>query len=130
MCLHVVQPNELQERKMNTTPAFGFSKSLAPRLTAGAAISQAQLVMTTHETDVDARLVEHSPMEVVNIINRGGCAAFFLVEWPDGSMARAYLPVGGQVLEGMRSALLDAYGRGRQRLEQIHLEMAAHQGQA
>jgi hypothetical protein len=52
------------------------------------------------------------------------------VQWPDGALAYAYLPVGGQVLDGLRTALLEAYARGRDRLEQIHLEMGAPQGQA
>jgi hypothetical protein len=114
------------------SPLFiaAFARPLIVRLTDEAALVKAQIVLPSPGPDMDIRLVEHAPMEVVNIINSGGCAARFLVEWPDGSLARAYLPVGGQVLEGMRSALLDAYGRGRQRLEQIHLEMAAHQGQA
>jgi hypothetical protein len=117
---------------MTPKPLFEvvFAQPLAARLSDGAVISRGQIVMATPGEDIDIRLVEHAPMEVVNIINSGGCAARFLVEWPDGCLARAYLPVGGQVLEGMRAALLDAYGRGRQRLEQIHLEMAAHQGQA
>lgn len=107
-----------------------FAQPLAARLTDEAALAKAQIVVPAPGPDIDIRLVEQSPMETVNIITSGGSAARFLVQWPDGSLAYAYLPVGGQVLDGMRTALIRAYAHGRDRLEQIHLEMGAPVGRA
>lgn len=118
---------------MNTpNPLFiaSFAQPLVARLTDEAALVKAQIVLPAPGPDIDIRLVAQSPMEAINIITSGGTAACFLVQWPDGSLAYAHLPVGGAVLDGMRTALLRAYAHGRDRLEQIHLEMGAPQGQA
>ena len=118
---------------MNTpSPLFftAFAQPLTKRLTDEAALAKAQIVIGVPGPSTDIRLVEQSSMETINIITNGGSAARFLVQWPDGTLAYAYLPVGGQVLDGVRVALLRAYAHGRDRLEQIHLEMGAPQGQA
>ena len=107
-----------------------FAQPLTKRLSDEAALSKAEIVIASPRLDVDVRLVEQSSTETINIITSGGSAARLLVQWPDGALAYAYLPAGGQVLEGIRSALLKAYARGRDRLEQIHLEMGLTQGQA
>lgn len=114
------------------TPLFvtAFAQALTERLTDEAALAKAQIVIAAPGPDIDIRLVEQSSMETINMITSGGSAARFLVQWPDGTLAYAYLPVGGQVLDGVRAALLRAYANGRDRLEQIHLEMGAPQGQA
>ncbi len=116
----------------NPNPLFvaAFVQPLTERLTNEAAVAKAEIVVAAPGSEADLRLVEQSSMHAINIITRGGSAAQFLVQWPDGSLAYAYLPVGGQVLDGLRTALLEAYARGRERLEQIHLEMGAPQGQA
>lgn len=116
----------------NLNPLFvvSFAQSLTERLTDGAVVAKAEIVIASPGPSVDSRLVEQSSMHAINIITRGGSAARFLVQWPDGALAYAYLPVGGQVLDGLRTALLEAYARGRDRLEQIHLEMDVPQGWA
>lgn len=118
---------------MNTpNPLFvtAFAQPLKERLTGESALAKAQIVVGAPGPDIDVRLVEQSSTETINIITSGGSAARLLVQWPDGTLAYAYLPAGGQVLEGIRSALLKAYAHGRDRLEQIHLEMSLTQGQA
>lgn len=114
----------------NPTPLFvtTFAQTLAARLTDETALAKAQIVIAVPGESTDIRLVEQSAMLAINMITKGGSAARLLVQWPDGTLAYAYLPVGGQVLDGLRTALIDAYARGRDRLEQIHLEMDAPQG--
>lgn len=118
---------------MNTpTPLFvtAFAQPLASRLTPEAALAKAEIVIAALGQDIDTRLVCQAPIDGFKLITGGGVAARFLVQWPDGALAYAYLPAGGQVLEGMREALISAYSRGRDRLEQIYLELDAPQGLA
>lgn len=117
-----------------TTPnplfVTAFAQPLTNRLSDEAALAKAEIVIALPCQDIDVRLVEQSSMEAINIITSGGSAARLLVQWPDGTLAYAFLPAGGQVLNGIRAALLRAYAHGRDRLEQIHLELGRPQGQA
>lgn len=53
-----------------------------------------------------------------------------LVEWPDATLAWAFVPFGPPVVDAIAAALQEAYTRGRAQLETIHLQHLAPAGEA
>lgn len=105
------------------TPLFTttFSQQLGPRLTEGAIVTQARIVEITDAALADPRLADDATVTALNVIVHRS-PAHMVLQWPDGVLARAFLPTGDQLLMGMRAAMLDAYARGRKALEKIHLQ--------
>lgn len=105
-----------------------LAQPLEPRLSEGAVIAQACVVASNACDPGDPRLAipdDHSLRFIAH-----GAVTHIAVAWPDGVLSWAYIPGGNQVLHGMRSALLDAYARGRNIIEQIHLQHGGHAGNA
>lgn len=105
-----------------------LAKPLEPRLPEGAVIAQARVIAPQDCDPTDPRLAipgDHSLRFIVH-----GAVGHLAIEWPDGVLAWAYIPGGLNVLRGMRESLLDAYQRGRDALELIHLQHLAPSGEA
>lgn len=101
---------------------------LESRLPEGAVIAQACVVAQSDCDASDPRLAipdDHALRFIAH-----GAVTHIAVAWPDGVLSWAYIPGGDQILHGIRSALLDAYARGRNLLEQIHLQHSDHAGNA
>ena len=113
------------------TPLFTstLTQALGPRLAEGAIVTQAHIVELTDDDLKDPRLADDPTATALNVIIRGS-SAHLVLEWPDGVLARAFLPVGDQLLMGMRASMLEAYARGRATLEAIHLQHLTPTGSA
>lgn len=122
-------PNTERTTMTQPTPLFRVSLGpLTPTLTEGHVLSSGRVIDPAMVDPCDLRIsTEPSPVMQAIVTGRRAC---LLVEWPDLSLAYAWLDFGKAPGDALVDGLKEAYARGRSRLEVIHLELTAAAGTA
>lgn len=100
---------------------------LVPRLSDFNVITDAKLVDERVADAGDPRLL-NQPSTAMQVIAQS--AKVLLIEWPDGTLARACLLPGRPLSDSMAEALREAYQAGREALEQVYREAGDAAGDA
>lgn len=106
-----------------------FSQPIGPRLAVAEIACQARVVAPQLADPADPRL-EDSASEIGLRAVTQGAEPRLLVEWPDMVLAWAFIPFGLQATVALETALRDAYQRGRDVLERLHIELGQQAGNA